>query len=120
MCPLEVLMNISIVTNNIELTVSTRAEIMNKLKQATLRYGKRIRKAEVTLTQQSAENGQSSVICVMKMRINHLRTLIAKTTSNNLAEAIAESAKGLREKLERQIHKENKYFSNHSVAFSSQ
>jgi ribosomal subunit interface protein len=113
-------MNVSIVTNDLELTVSIRAEIINRLKQATERYGKRIRKAEVSLTQQTVESGETNVVCVMKMRINHLRTLIAKTTSSNLSEAISTSARGLREKLERQIHKENKHFGNRAIAFSPQ
>lgn len=113
-------MNVSIVTNDIQLTESNKADIVNHLKQATERYGKRIRKAEVTLTQQTIENGEISVICVMKMRINHLRTLIAKTTSCHLSEAIGVCANGLREKLERQIHKENKHFGNQSIAFSPQ
>lgn len=113
-------MNVSIVTNDLELTDTLKAEIKDTLKQATERYGKRIRKTEVTLTQETILNGDLNVVCVMKMRINHLRTLIAKTTSNNLSEAISASAKGLREKLERQMHKENKHFSNQSIAFSAQ
>lgn len=113
-------MNVAIVTNNLELQGLGKSDILDSLRQATFSYGKRIRKAEVTLNDNCDVQGDNGVVCIIKVRINHLRTLVAKNIASNVKDAVNGSAMILRDKLERQVHKENKHFGNSAIAFSTQ
>jgi ribosome-associated translation inhibitor RaiA len=98
-------MNISIVAKDYELTEAIRIEIISKLNLTLNRCGKRIRKAEITLSKQINSAGHTEKLCVMNMRVNHLRTLATKTISSSMTEAINSSLVILRDRLEGKIHK---------------
>jgi ribosome-associated translation inhibitor RaiA len=100
-------MNISIVTENYELTEVIRTEIISELNFILNRSGKKICKTEITLSNQVNSEGHAEKLCVMKMRINHLRALVAKTISSSMTEAINSSVVLLRERLEGKMHKKN-------------
>ena len=98
-------MNISIVAKDYELTETIRSEIISKLNFTLNSNGKRVRKAEITLSKQINSVGHTEKLCIIKMRTNHLRALVAKTISSSMTESINSSIVLLRDRLERKIHK---------------
>jgi ribosome-associated translation inhibitor RaiA len=93
-------MNISIVAKDYKLTEAIKREIISKLKLTLKSNSRKIRKTEITLSKQINSAGHTEKLCVMKVRINHLRALVAKTISNSMTESINSNIMLLRDRLE--------------------
>lgn len=96
-------MNIKIQSRDFLLTDALHRQISAKLQLILSRYGHRIRKTEVTLSDVNGPKGGEDKRCIMKFRINHLKTIVVQDTTNDMYESISNCAMRVRRTLERQF-----------------
>ena len=96
-------MNIKIQSRDFQLTEALHMQISAKLQLILSRYGHKIRKTEVILSDVNGPRGGVDKCCVMKFRINHLKTIVVKDTTSDMYESISNCALRVRRTLERQF-----------------
>ncbi len=96
-------MKIKIQSRDFELTDALHQSISDKLQLILNRYGHRIRKTEVTLSDVNGPKGGVDKRCIMKFRINHLKTIVVQDTTADMYESINNCASRVRRTLERQF-----------------
>lgn len=99
-------MNIRIQSRDFLLTDALEGQIRDKLQLILSRYGHRIRKTEVTLSDVNGPKGGADKRCLMKFRINHLKTIVAQETTEDMYLSINNCVHRVRRTLERQFGKD--------------
>lgn len=96
-------MKIKIQSRDFTLTDALHQKITDKLHLILNRYGHRIRKTEVTLSDINGPKGGADKRCVMKFRVNHLKTIVVQDTTSDMYDSINNCAIRVRRTLERQF-----------------
>ena len=98
-------MNIKVQSRGFSLSQSLYDRVTSKLHLAIGHYGGRIRQVDVTLQDINGPRGGEDMQCVIKLKVNHFKSIVIHETAPNMYDAINSCAQRVRRVVERHFNR---------------
>lgn len=82
-------MNIKIQSRDLTISEARKQQISNLIYMELSRFGFKVKRTEMVLSEVAMPGNVSGFKCLMRMRINHLKTIAVHESSPTLEDAIA-------------------------------
>lgn len=98
-------MNIDLQARDFQLTDSIESQIRQKLKIVLNRFGHKIRKARVVLSDINGPKGGKDKRCTIKIEMHNLKTIVVDEVTTNMHESISRCSQRAKRTIDKVLNK---------------
>lgn len=109
-------MNLRLQVKDLTLTERFQQQVISQMHLVLGRYGNKLKRVEVSLSRDSDSTDDADQKCVIKLRINHLKTIVVQETTSDIYESFVNCVQRAKRTVSRKLTRSRK--NTHNLALN--